>query len=192
MNTEGKDEENAEEIKPLNRQEKPMNQEMDEGLVLSEAAAKENKGIEEGKMKENNLNTTDTPDTNGLLLSSVGGIRNENTQKDRTNIITNSSMESTAEEEQEHRGNNNVLINEKAVITNNNNNNNTIVPLATKSVLDAFDNEKSSDDDDDDDNESIIANQYLQDADEYTVLFQLLPVLISSFPSWVYLDICCF
>ena len=57
-------------------------------------------------MKENNLNTTGTPDsqkespqemktttnTGGLSLFGVGGIRNKNKQKDRTNIITSLSM----------------------------------------------------------------------------------------------------
>ena len=52
-----------------------------------------------------------------------------------------------------------------------NNNNNTIVPLATKLVLNAF-ADKSSDDDDNDNDELIVANQDVQDKDEYTVLFQ--------------------
>ena len=76
---------------------------MDERHVVSEIAAKENtteenKDTEEEETNENNLNAIDTPDTGGLLLFGVGGTRNENKQKDRTNIITNSSMESKIEE----------------------------------------------------------------------------------------------
>ena len=56
--------------------------------------------IEEEETKENNLNTTDTTNTGGLSLFGVGGTRNENKQKDRTNIITSSSVESKTEEEQ--------------------------------------------------------------------------------------------
>ena len=103
----GKDKENGEEIKPSNVQEKPKNQEMDEGHVASEAAMKENtteenEDTEEEETKENNMNTTNNPDTGGLLLFVVRGTRNENKQKDRTNIITSLSMESKTEEEQEH------------------------------------------------------------------------------------------
>ena len=74
-------------------------------------------------MKENNLNTTGTPgsqkdspqemktttNTGGLSLFGVGGIRNKNKQKDRTNIITISLMESKTEEEQEHEGDDNAM-----------------------------------------------------------------------------------
>ena len=69
----GIDKENSEGIKPSNGQE---NQEIDERHVASEAEAKENTTVENkdtGKVetKGNNLNTTNTPDTDGLSLFGV-------------------------------------------------------------------------------------------------------------------------
>ena len=101
---------------------------MDEVLVLVEEAAKENamkenEDTEEKETEENNLNNTGTPNsqspqemqtttnTDGLSLFVVGGIRNKNKQKDRTNVITSLLMESKTEEEQEHGGDNNVTMN---------------------------------------------------------------------------------
>ena len=76
-------------------------------------------------MKDSNLNTTGTPDsqkdppqqemkattnpTGGLSLFGVGGIRNKKKQEDRTNIIPGSSMESKMEKEQEDEGDNNAM-----------------------------------------------------------------------------------
>ena len=143
------------------------NWEFDDEISEEEDIMDGNKGKTE---ESTDLNTTDDPKTSGISLFCVGGTRNKNQQKDRTNIITSSSIESKTEEEQKHGGDNIVMRNEKAVITDKNNNNNTIAPSAT-SVLNVLDNE-ISDGDDDDDDKSIIVNQDVQDKDEYTVLFQ--------------------
>ena len=47
-------------------------------------------------------------------------------------------------------------------------------------MLDAFDDEKSLDYDDDDDDKSTIANQDVQDEDEYTVLFHITKLGLDS------------
>ena len=78
------------------------------------------------------------------MLFGVGGNKNENQQKDRINIITGSSIEST--EEEEHGS----------------------ASLVTKSVLNILD-DKSSDDDDDD--KPIVVDQDVQDTDEYNFVF---------------------
>merc|ERR1712238_48686 len=109
----------------------------------------DNKGKTEESTNEVR-NITDNPETGGISLFGVGGNRNENQQKDRTNIITSPSIESK-EEEQEH----------------------VIASLVTKSVLNILDDEILDDDDDDNDNdEPIVVNQDVQDKDEYTVVFQ--------------------
>ena len=158
------EEENGEEIKTPSGQD-PKKQEMDEVLVSSEATAKENttkeiEGTEEKDTKDNNLNTTgNTPvsqkdptqqemkgttnPTGGILLFDVRRIKRK--KKDKTNTSTIGAMvKSEMEEEQEHEGGNTAM-----------------TSLSTEL--------KTEDDNDDD--ESIVANQYVQDEDEYTVLF---------------------
>ena len=109
-----------------------------------------NEGKTEELADDEACDTTDNPEIGGISLFGVGGKRNLNQQKDRTNIITSSLIEST-EEEQEH----------------------VIASLVTKSVLNILDDEILDDDDDDNDNdEPIVVNQDVQDKDEYTVVFQ--------------------
>ena len=84
-----------------------------------------------------------TNPTGGISLFDVGGIKRK--KKDKTNICTTgSTTESKMEEEQEHEGGNTAM-----------------TSLLTESKTE----------DDDDDVESIVANQDVQDEDEYTVVF---------------------
>ena len=88
-----------------------------------------NEGKTEELADDEACDTTDNPEIGGISLFGVGGKRNLNQQKDRTNIITSSLIEST-EEEQEH----------------------VIASLVTKSVLNILDDESLDDNDNDNDN----------------------------------------
>ena len=127
------------------------NWEFDDEILEEEDTMDGNKGkteesTDDKKARKKNPNTIDNLETGGISLFGAGGTRNENQQKDRTNIITRLLIESKTKEEQDH----------------------IIVSLATKSVLNVLDDESSDDDDD----ESIVVNQDVQDKDEHTVLFQ--------------------
>ena len=98
------------------------NLEFDDGILEEEDTMDGNKGkTEESTNKARD--TTNNPETGGISLFGVGGNRNENQQKNRTNIITSSSIKSK-EEEQEH----------------------IIASLVTKSVLDILDDESLDND----------------------------------------------
>ena len=73
------DRENGKELKPVKEQKKPNQSTKEEGWTTEEAAN----------------NTTINSEIDRILLFGVGGNRNENQQKDRTNIIKGSSIEST-------------------------------------------------------------------------------------------------
>ena len=76
------------------------NWEFDDEISEKENTMDGNKGKTE-KSTDEARDTTDNPETGGISLFGVRGNRNENQQKDRTNIITSSSIELT-EEEKEH------------------------------------------------------------------------------------------
>ena len=120
----------------------------------------ENEDTEEEDTQDGNLNTTrnapgsqkdptqqetkaTTNPTGGILLFDVGGIKRK--KKDKTNTITTgSTAESKMEEKQKHKGGNTAM-----------------TSLSTESKIE----------DDNDDDKSTLANQDVQDEDEYTVLF---------------------
>ena len=121
------DGENGKELEPIKEQEKP-NQGMEKEVSATEEAVN---------------NTTDNPKIDGILLFGVGGNRNENQQKDRTNIITESSIELTEKEEHGRAS------------------------LITKPVMNIVDDDKSSDnnDNDNEDNDDNVDDDGVDQSD---------------------------